>query len=125
MALSPGHPGVIAFREDSDETPTDIHGDTSAKAMYVALKVWNPDSLAWERMRQPQIAPLADSLPLDTRMEYTDGQINYKGIHGTHKAATSDTAWLIWKYSWTGTDITRIEGPLEGAWDNRASLGWA
>lgn len=130
MVLSPGHPGVIAFREDSDETPTDIHGDTTAKAMYVALKVWNPETLAWERMRQPQIAPLADSLPLDTRMEWgvapnASGELTYKGIHATHKAATSDTSWLIWKYTWTSANVTRIEGPLEGSWDGRAALAWA
>ena len=125
MVMSPGHPGVIAFREDTDEAPTDLHGDTTAKAIYVALKVWNPNTLAWERMRQPQIAPLSDNLPLDTRMTYSSGDLQYKGIHATHKAATSDTSWLIWKYTWTASDLTRIEGPLEGSWDNRASLDWA
>jgi hypothetical protein len=92
---------------------------------FVALMVWNTDSLSWERMRQPQIAPLADSLPLDTLMQYTDGKLKYKSIHGTHKAATSDTGWLNWKYSWTGTDLTRIEGPLEGSVDGIDGLAWA
>ena len=124
MVMSPGHPGVIAFREETNDKPTDLHGDTTAKAIYVALKVWNPDTLAWERMRQPQIAPLADELPLDTRMEYSSGDIIYKGIHATHKAAASNASWLIWKYTWTGDDLTRIEGPLEGTWDGRAGLAW-
>jgi hypothetical protein len=123
MAQSAGHPGVIALREEATELPTDARGEGGVQ--FVALMVWNTDSLSWERMRQPQIAPLADSLPLDTRFEYSDGAIIYKGIHGTHKAATDDTSWLIWKYGWTGSDITRIEGPLEGAWDNRAGLAWA
>jgi hypothetical protein len=121
-----GYPGVIAVRDENSEAPTDLEKPDDLSGLKVALYCYNPDSLAWERMRQPQIAPLADSLPLDTRMEYSGGgDLQYKGVHGTHKAATSNASWLIWKYTWTGSDLTRIEGPLEGAWDNRATLDWA
>ena len=121
---SPGHPNVIAARQDTDDVPADLEMAGDTNSLKVALYVYNPGDLTWERMRQPQISPLADELPLDTRFEYSSGDLIYKGLHATHKAATSATDWIIWKYSWTGIDITRIEGPLTGAWDNRSSLGW-
>ena len=62
---------------------------------------------------------------LDQLFDYTSGNLDYKGINESHKAATSATNWLIWKYTWSDSNNTRIEGPLEGAWDNRASLDWA
>jgi hypothetical protein len=123
--VNPGYPNVIAVRSDTDDTPMDLEMAADTKSLKVALYVYNPASLSWERMRQPQIAPLADDLPMDTRMEYSAGNIIYKGIHATHKALTSNASWLIWKYTWTGDDLTRIEGPLEGSWDNRATLDWA
>lgn len=122
--LSAGHPGVIAVRNESSDKPVDLEMPDEIRGLKVALYVWNPDELDWVRMRQPQMAPLADSLPLDTRFEWSSGNLIFKGIHATHKALTSDTHWLIWKYSYSGDDMVRIEGPLEGAWDNRASLGW-
>ena len=60
----------------------------------------------------------------DIRMEYSDGNLVYKGVHTDHNSATSDTGWEIWKYTWSGDGPTRIEGPLSGAWDNRATLSW-
>jgi hypothetical protein len=61
----------------------------------------------------------------DQRMAYNTGQLIYFGKNLTHKAATDATTWNIWKYTWDGSDCTRIEGPLVGSWDNRASLAWA
>ncbi|NIR65847.1 MAG: hypothetical protein GWO10_19280 [candidate division Zixibacteria bacterium] len=128
MANTPGYPGVIAIREDSNETPTDAKGESGIQ--FVGLMVWDPDALDWTRMRQPLISPLADDLPLDTRFESDSNKnMKYKGIHATHKALTSDSNWLIWKFTWELISgdycLKRIEGPLEGAWDNRASLAWA
>jgi len=122
--VNPGYPNVIAVRQDTDDTPHDLEMAGDTRSLKVALYVYNPDSLSWDRMRQPQISPLADELPLDTRMEYSSGKIIYKGIHATHKAVTSDTSWLVWKFTWVGDDLTRMEGPLEGSYDGRAALGW-
>ena len=61
----------------------------------------------------------------DQRFEYSSSNIVYKGVHELHNAATTDTGWQVWKYTWTGDDLTRVEGPLSGAWDSRASLDWA
>lgn len=60
----------------------------------------------------------------DVRMEYSSGDLIYKGSHWLHDAATSDENWEVWKYTWDGSDLTRIEGPLTGAWDDRAALAW-
>jgi hypothetical protein len=61
----------------------------------------------------------------ENRYDY-DGsnQMIYHGIHETPGAATSDGTWLIWKLTYTSTNLTRIQGPLKGSWDNRASLAW-
>lgn len=59
----------------------------------------------------------------DVRIEYSSGDPIYIGRHFLNDADTSATNWAIWKYTYDGLDVTRIE-LLEGSWDNRASLGW-
>jgi hypothetical protein len=62
----------------------------------------------------------------DVRKAYSaDDTLLYVGCHYIHKASESDTAWVVWKYTWSGGNCTRIEGPLEGSWTGRASLAWA
>lgn len=61
----------------------------------------------------------------DVRMDYIADQLIYRGAHYLHNRPTSDGEWEIWKYTWDGTGVSRIEGPLKGAWDNRATLDWA
>jgi hypothetical protein len=60
----------------------------------------------------------------DCRMDDTSGNLDYRGVHFEHKAATSSTDWEIWKYTWSSGDLVRIEGPLKGSWDDRAVLDW-
>ena len=61
----------------------------------------------------------------DIRYEYDAGNLIYAGKHYKHDADTADTKWEIWKYTYDATpDIIRLEGPLVGAWDDRASLTW-
>ena len=62
---------------------------------------------------------------LDMRMEYSSSELRYMGLNSTHKADTSSETWYICKYTYSGDGIARIEGPLTGAWDDRASLAWA
>ena len=127
MANSPGYPNVIAVRKESGDIPTDLTMPDELEGLKVALYVWDPDALDWVRMRQPQISPLADALPMDQRYEWQGTEpalLIFKGIHPTHKALTSDTHWFIWKFSYSGGNMVRQEGPLEGSWDNRAGLGW-
>jgi hypothetical protein len=61
----------------------------------------------------------------DTRMEYTAGNLIYKGSSVHHNNSAGNTDWEIWKYTWDGDDLVRVEGPLPGSWTGKASLSWA
>lgn len=50
MAESAGHPNVIAARQTSDETPTDLSMDATTRALFVALWTWNTSTLAYEKI---------------------------------------------------------------------------
>jgi len=54
----------------------------------------------------------------------TDNLI-YMGCNQKIYSATSDNTWAIWKFSYTGTNMTGIQGPITGIWDNRVTLDWA
>ena len=58
------------------------------------------------------------------RFEYSGGDVKYIGCNEDLKAPTSESTWVVWKYSYTSGDVSLIEGPITGAWDNRATMGW-
>ncbi len=61
----------------------------------------------------------------NTRLDYDgSGNLIYKGCHFRGGASPSDQYWVIWKLEWSSGNLVRIQGPLEGAWSDRASLGW-
>ena len=60
----------------------------------------------------------------DKRFEYSGTNIIYRGYHITLNADEDDGKWIIWKYTHTGNNITRIQGPVVGPWTNRDSLLW-
>lgn len=60
----------------------------------------------------------------DVRMEYSSGDLIYRGVHYLHNIETSDEEWEIWKYTWGADGLSRIEGPISAAWDDRATLEW-
>ena len=59
----------------------------------------------------------------DVLFEYTGGVLDYKGVHTSHDPGTDDEGWTIYKFTWDGNDLVRLE-KLTGAWDNRATLDW-
>jgi len=67
----------------------------------------------------------------DKRYDFTGDDLIYMGFNGVHKAETSDPAgaptgdWAVWKFTYSTGDIVRIEGPITGAWDDRAAMAWA
>lgn len=62
----------------------------------------------------------------DCRYAYDESNnMIYMGYNLVHKAPTDAATWFVWKFSYTGSNLVRKEGPLEGSWDNRASLDWA
>lgn len=112
--------------------------EADMKGVLVSLHVWDSDAGAWVKMVQPDIIVNADDLHVtmgdlekttsdsywrDVRMEYSGGEIQYRGRHTSMNAATSDSNWFIEKYTWSGGDCTRIQMQVT-SWDNRAS-GWS
>lgn len=113
--------------------------DLDKYTLRVGLFVWDSDSGTWEKMEQPSIDLYADDLTVsmgdvekllatsywkDQRMDYLAGKLVYKGLNTAHGISTSDDSWYIQKYTWSAGTMTRIEGPLVGSWDDRATLGW-
>ena len=60
----------------------------------------------------------------EVRYDFTTGDLDYLGKNAQAGASTADEDWVIWKYNWSSSLPTRIQGPLTGSWDNRATLGW-
>jgi len=127
-----GFPGIVSGRGDSDNAPVEIKADATSQTLRSGVWVWNASTLAWERMTQPSVAGDFDDIEkavletkwLDTRYDFTGGELTYKGRNVGHKAATSAATWYVTKYVYSGGDIVRIEGPLVGTWDGRAALAW-
>jgi len=59
------------------------------------------------------------------RREYSDGKLIYHGCNIYPDAEITATDWEIWKYTYSGDNITLEEGPLQGAWDDRKTLAWS
>ena len=78
------------------------------------------------RNHNPYIGDRSDIKWKDKRLAYSGDDLVYMGNSLIHKASTSTgNLWFIWKYSYTVGVLTRIEGPLTGNWDDRATLNWA
>lgn len=120
---------------DAAGTPIGLKADETTRSLRVNLWVWDAGTLAWVKMTQPALEADVDNLEAlekgnywkETRYDY-DGadQVIYEGRNTTHKAATSDTDWEIWKQTWSAApgNLTRRQGPLTGSWDGRAALSW-
>ena len=50
--------------------------------------------------------------------------LEYIGFHSQGDVLTSDGNWVVWKLVYTGDNLTSIEGPITGVWDDRATLDW-
>ena len=60
------------------------------------------------------------------KSDYTSGNLDYFGKHLQVTGATSDDQWHILKFTYDGSgNLTDIQGPLVGVWDDRATLGWS
>lgn len=103
----------------------------------VQLHIWDAVELEWVKMQQPTLELngdltvsmgdierlLAQNYWKEKRYEYdVDDNPIYIGYHTTINAATNNTNWYVFKYTWNGGNSTRIQGPSVGSWDNRAGL---
>lgn len=57
----------------------------------------------------------------DIRFDADDSAPTYIGLHLTNGADTADTSWKVYKFTYSGSNATRIQLAY-GSWDNRASL---
>ena len=69
--------------------------------------------------KPPQLGDLA--FYCDIRFDASDAAPNYIGLHVTNGAATTDAEWKVLKFSYSGSDVTRIQTAY-GAWDSRVGL---
>lgn len=62
-----------------------------------------------------------NTVPLDTRFDPDDDAPDYIGINSSsNNATTSDTTWVIYKFTYSGSNTTRIQRAI-GSWDDRAT----
>ena len=67
--------------------------------------------------RKPQ---LVDSgFWADIRFDQSDAQPTYIGLSDTNGALTTDSVWKLYKFTYSGSDSTRIQLAY-GSWDGRA-----
>lgn len=59
----------------------------------------------------------------DIRYDADDSAPTYIGLNVTNTAATSSSDWKIYKFTYSGSNVTRIQSQT-GIWNNRASLVW-
>lgn len=128
---------VLLFRDNDNGEFEHSVGDEGR--IRVRNEVFDPNLLAWVRMKQPTVEVggdlnitmgdveriLAGNYWKDQRFDYEGNNVVYKGLNVTHKAGTDSSTWYVWRYTWVGNNCTRIEGPLMGTWNGRADLGWA
>ena len=67
---------------------------------------------------------LANTYWKDRRFEWASGNPVYIGVNRKPNAPEGDREWQVYKITWSGDTVTRMQGPVEGSWENRAGLGW-
>lgn len=63
-------------------------------------------------------------MPGEVRYDANDALPNYVGTAAVNGTPTSANAWVIYKYTYSGSNVTRIQKLSNVAWDDRASLSW-
>ena len=116
------HPEGVGFLPAGTTTPVPAHGDEATGTLFTGSWIWNPDTLAWEKATDAAIS--MDGRWGTKEMEYTAGVIDYQGFNADQTAAFSAETWWVYKFTWDGSDCTRIELIKDVAWDDRAGLAW-
>ena len=57
----------------------------------------------------------------DIRFDPNDSAPNYVGLNPQYNADGSEVNWVVYKFTYDGTDVTRIQ-KIRGSWDDRVSL---
>jgi hypothetical protein len=64
-----------------------------------------------------------DLVPRKVRFDASDALPIYIGVNVSADATDAQTDWLIYKFTYTGVNVTCIEA-RSGSWTGRASLAW-
>jgi hypothetical protein len=62
-------------------------------------------------------------MPGEVRYDANDSAPTYIGLAEVNGTPTTATSWVIYKFTYSSTNVTRIQ-KLVGAWDSRAALLW-
>jgi hypothetical protein len=54
------------------------------------------------------------------KFDWTSGNLDYKGVNVNADASDDDTDWLIYKYTWVGSNPTKVQ-EKQGSWTLRAT----
>ena len=57
----------------------------------------------------------------DIRFDPSDALPDYIGLHVTNNESTASTSWKVYKFTYSGTDVTRVQLAY-GTWDGRVAL---
>lgn len=61
----------------------------------------------------------------DVRFDANDSAPTYIGLNFySHNASTSTENWVVYKFTYSGSNITRVQKQEDISWDNRAN-GWS
>lgn len=71
--------------------------------------------------KPPQLGDLA--FYCDIRFDTSDAAPIYIGLNVTNGASANATDWKILKFTYSGSDVTRIQTAY-GSWTGRAGLSW-
>jgi len=121
--ISPSNVGVQLCYTDTDGIKKAVKIDKDTDTLHILNWVYNPTSLAWERMKQPSV-DIGDLTVTQGDMEkllsdhyylcmqpflYASDRIKYICKNTDVEAIVADTDWLVWKF--TDADIPEKEGP--------------
>jgi len=56
------------------------------------------------------------------QFDWTSGDLDYMGINDDYSASDDDTDWIIFKFTWSSGDVTKIQ-MRQTSWTNRGT-GW-
>lgn len=103
-----------SYTSESEQEIFKKSRDDESKLIAVMTAVYNPATGGADKV------VVTDAK--DTRFDANDAAPDYIGINSTsNDADTSGTNWLVYKFTYSGSDVTRIQRAT-GSWDGRAAL---
>jgi hypothetical protein len=101
---------------DTEQEILNMSSDQTAspRILTVGLKSYHPLG-GWLP------APIANLYP-SAQLDWASGELDYYGVNASASAADGDTSWVIYKFTYSGGNMTKIQSKV-GTWTARA-VGW-